>query len=163
MAKRGRKPFLEVDPNLYQQIMDALATGVSIRDVCAYVGITEDTYHVWCRNNPEFFNATMRARVTGRMGAAAVIRRSALGDPKNGVPANPEDAKWYLERTDPSNWGRKDMLISLGLDAGLLKRIKSLAESNGMSMGDLFEDLANELALAANSPAYDSEKSETAS
>jgi hypothetical protein len=24
-----------------------------------------------------------------------------------------EDARWFLERSDPANWGRKDMLIQL--------------------------------------------------
>lgn len=143
-TKRGRKSLYT--PELHKQIVDTLATGVSIRDVCAYTGIDEDTYHRWCRNDKEFLQDTLRARTSGRIGAAAVIRQSALGNPQKGIPANTEDAKWYLERTDPSNWGRKDMLVSIGINPQLLKELKAKADSAGVDLSSVFEAMINEFA-----------------
>ncbi len=127
------------NPDMHKSIVDTLSTGVSIHDVCAYVGISLETYHQWCRTKPAFLNDTMRARVSGRIGAAAIVRKSALS-------GNPEDAKWYLERTDPSTWGRKDMLIALGLDGKLLKELKHQADSAGVDLGQVFEAMINEFA-----------------
>lgn len=135
-AKRGRRSLYT--PELHKQIVDTLATGVSIRDVCSYVGIDEDTYHRWCRNDKEFLQDTLRARVSGRIGAAAIVRKAAIG-------GDVQAAEWYLERTDPSVWGRKDMLIALGLDSRLLKQLKVSADSAGVDLAQIFTEMINEL------------------
>jgi hypothetical protein len=137
MAKRGRKSYYT--PEMHKQIVDTLATGVSIHDVCAYVGIDEDTYHLWCRTKSEFLQATLRARVMGRIGAAAVVRRAA-------IEGDTEAAQWYLERTDPVNWGRKNMLIALGLDGKLLKELKAQADKANIDLAQVFEAMINEFA-----------------
>lgn len=126
-------------PEMHKSIVDALSTGVSIHDVCAYVGISQETYFAWCRQKAQFLQDTTRARVSGRIGAAAVVRKSALS-------GNPEDAKWYLERTDPGTWGRKDMLIALGLDGKLLKELKQKADNAGVDLASVFEAMINEFA-----------------
>lgn len=140
MAKRGRRTLYT--PELHKQIVDTLATGVSIRDVCAYVGIDEDTYYRWCRNDKEFLQATQRARTSGRIGAAAVVRKAAIG-------GDVQAAEWYLERQDPATWGRKDMLVALGLDGQQLKLLKQQADAAGVKLSDVFEEMLNEFAHAA--------------
>jgi terminase small subunit-like protein len=147
MAKKGRKPLYEIDPEVVPRILQALSTGVSIRDVCAYIGINEVTYYRWCQHDPTFLQETQRARVAGRVSAAAVVRRSALGDAAQGIAPNTEDAKWYLERTDPVTWGRKEMLIALGLDAQQLRELKKQADSAGVQLSELFESMIQEFAL----------------
>lgn len=140
MAKRGRRTLYT--PELHKQIVDTLSTGVSIRDVCAYVGIDEDTYYRWCRNDKEFLLDTQRARTSGRIGAAAVVRKAAIA-------GDVQAAEWYLERQDPATWGRKDLLIALGLNAQQLKELKQAADSAGIDLQATFEAMINELGINA--------------
>ena len=156
MAKRGRKPFLEYEPSIAERLIEALRSGVSIHDACAYVGISQDTYFNWIRRGQtgkeidslylKFFNEATRARVSGRVGAASVVRIAALGDSKRGIKPDVNAAMWYLERQDPATWGRKDMLIALGLDGQQLKQLKQQADSAGIDLSEVFEAMLNEFA-----------------
>lgn len=142
MAKVGRKS--SYTPEIHNQIVEILATGVSITDVCAYIGISETTYKTWCNKFPAFLAATSRARTEARVGAAGVIKRSALGDSKKGISANTEDAKWYLERTDPQTWGRTTKII-LNVEPNLQKQLQQLATERGIDLGALFRAWIDEL------------------
>lgn len=142
MARTGRKS--EYNAELHKKIVDALSTGVSIRDVCAFVGISEDSYARWVKKYASFADDTARARTEARIGAAAVIRRSALGNKDAGIPANTEDAKWYLERTDPQQWGRTTKII-LDVEPTIQKRLQSVATERGISLAALFEAWISEL------------------
>lgn len=133
-------------PEIHQQIVETLESGVSIRDCCAFVGISQATYYEWGKKFPEFSEATLRARVKARVGAAQVVQRSALGDPSKSVPPNVEDAKWYLERTDPANWGRKDMLVGMHLNPQQLRELKAIADSHGIDLAVIFEEMINQFA-----------------
>lgn len=141
MTNRGRKTLYSEE--LHTQIVNALSTGVSIADVCASVGISHETYHQWCRTKPDFLHDTQRARVAGRISAAAVIRKAAAS-------GDVQAAQWYLERTDPMNWGRKDMVISLGLDPATLRQLKQRADAAGVDLSTVFEAMVNELGQVEN-------------
>lgn len=139
----------DLTPDLQEKIINVLSSGVPIRDACSFVGISEGTYYKWMQRGEkarkgdekyiEFLQAATRARVQGRVGAVAVIRKSIQG-------GNSDDARWFLERSDPANWGRKDVLIQLGIDPALLKELKKSADSKGVSLPDLFQELINEFA-----------------
>jgi len=139
----------DLTPELQQQIISALSSGVPIKDACAFVGIDDSTYYKWMDRGRkgrkgdkiyiEFFEAATRARVMARVGAVAVIRSSVKA-------GNSEDARWFLERSDPANWGRKDVLIQLGIDPALLKQLKLTADEAGVDLSAIFEAMINEFA-----------------
>jgi hypothetical protein len=139
----------DLNPELQQQLVTVLSSGVPIKDACAYVGISDVTYYNWMNRGQkarkgderfvEFFNAATRARVAGRLSAVTVIRKSIQD-------GNSEDARWFLERSDPANWGRKDVLIQLGIDPALLKQLKQTADEAGVDLASVFEAMINEFA-----------------
>lgn len=139
-AKAGRKSLYT--PDMHKRIVDALATGVSVRDACAFAGITETTFFEWVKAKPEFAEATTRARSEGRIGAAAIVRRAAI----NG---DVDAAQWYLERTDPMNWGRTTKVI-MDVDPHLQKRLNDAAKERGIDLSAVFEAMLNEFAVAAH-------------
>lgn len=127
-------------PELVKQITDTLAAGATIRDTCAYVGIDQKTYELWGKKYSDFSDATRKAIAQARVACAAVIRRAAIG-------GNVQAAQWYLERTDPENWGRVQRHI-LDVDPRLMKQLKATADAAGLSVSDLFEAMINEIAHA---------------
>lgn len=123
MAKTGRKSKLTTA--LIANLEMILQGGSTIKDACAYAGISDATYYGWLqeaqkiaqrtkRPNPlsssarerdaalrlEFLERTQRARAVPRIEAIALIRKSFQD-------GNWQAAAWYLERSDPENWGRK--------------------------------------------------------
>lgn len=90
-------------PEMQQQIITVLGSGVPIKDMCAFVGITETTYYAWMDRGRkarkgddlfvEFSKSATAARVRARVGAVAVIRKSIQD-------GDSEDARWFLERSD---------------------------------------------------------------
>ena len=126
--KLGRKRLLTKE--LMADIVNALGNGVTVSDACLYVGIGESTFYRWLdvancyvegEDHPdmprliadreilrEFLDATTRARAAGRIRAATHLQRF-IRNPDNDLdPRLQLDAiKFYLERTDPDNWGRQ--------------------------------------------------------
>jgi hypothetical protein len=84
-----------------------LIDGCSIADACALTGIGESTYHQWVARGAagespfaEFAELTRAARAEGRQHHVRAIRSATADDWKA--------AAWFLERSDPANWGRQD-------------------------------------------------------
>jgi hypothetical protein len=128
---------------LQQQLVDTLANGVPISDACAYVGITDRAYYGWMARGKrggadnelyiQFFQEITRARVRARVSAITMIRKSV-------VNGNTEDARWFLERSDPANWGRHNYTHIEGLE-DLLR----VAKEKGVPASDLFNAMLAEL------------------
>ena len=75
----GRKS--KYTPELQKQITDVLASGATIRDACAHVGISEKTYFEWM-NSPskgEFREATTYAQQQARLSAVLAIKQAVRG------------------------------------------------------------------------------------
>ena len=94
------------------RLAEVLEQGASIADACALAGIAESTYHEWVRRGEtgeapfsEFPELTRAARARGRLKhvraiAAAADRPDGKGDWRASA--------FFLERSDPANWGRRD-------------------------------------------------------
>lgn len=123
MAKPGRKSKLT--PGVIQALEFVLQGGSTIKDACAYAGISDATYFAWTQaaqkiaqrsNRPdpnsqsprirqaalhlEFLERTQRARALPRIQAIARIQEAIQ-------TGTWQAAAWFLERSDPENWGRK--------------------------------------------------------
>lgn len=101
----GRKSIYNDD--LALEILLHLEGGLSIADSCAIVGIDETTYHDWVKKGDEqpeqypalleFSQLTRMARARGRKTHVDKIVRAD----------DWRAAAFFLERSDPKNWGPK--------------------------------------------------------
>lgn len=139
MAKRGRKP-LDYQKHIVQ-LEQVLSSGATVKDACAYVGVSQETFYLWLRSYPEFSEVIEKARAQGKVECVALIRRAAR--------ENWQAAAWFLERSDAHNWGRKDSLkIEGGITPEQVNRLVRAAVSAGVSAGDAFEELIREFEQA---------------
>lgn len=148
----GRKT--DLTPDLQAKLEKVFVGGASIKDACDYVGITDRAYYYWMARGEkarkgddlyiQFFHIMKKARATGKIDAIARIRQAAV--------ENWQAAAWFLERSDPANWGRRDKLTIEGdVPLDLINRIIRAMERAGVeSASSAFEDLLNEYANAAD-------------
>lgn len=141
--RRGRKRKIDADPTIITQLETVLSSGATVKDACAYVGIHVDTFYDWCNKDSEFSDSMKKARAQAKVASVAVIRKAAQ--------SNWQAAAWFLERSDPENWGRTTKHI-LDVEPGLLKRLQEAAKENDVDLAAVFEAMINEFAsLGADS------------
>lgn len=73
----GRKS--KYTPELVKQITDVLAGGATIRDACAHVGITENTFFTWVNTKSEFSKSVTYAQQQARLAAVLAIKQAVRG------------------------------------------------------------------------------------
>jgi transposase-like protein len=112
----GRKSSLT--PEAKKTIVDALSLGAWVEDAARSAGIHPATFYAWMDRGEaefgngeatefsEFYEDATRARVQGRIVAVGHLRRA--------MPEDWRAAAWYLERSDPANWGRREHLTHTG-------------------------------------------------
>jgi hypothetical protein len=94
MKTRGRKTLLIAAERT--AIVKLLEKGHTIKTVMAARGFSERSFHTWCEEDESFLAATQRARAIGRMRLVDDILAEKDWRAK----------AWYLERTDPEQFGR---------------------------------------------------------
>ena len=113
-VKLGRKTLL-LDTEKIDRLCDALLAANSVRNACALACIGEATFHRWMHDADsapegaalrEFRERVKRARAEAEHRNVMVIQRAAR---KNWTAA-----AWYLERSNPREWGRKRFVTSKG-------------------------------------------------
>jgi hypothetical protein len=85
-----------------QELIKLFVGGATIKDACAYVGISDDTLTRWCKRDADFAASVNKARATGKIECIALVRQAAR--------SNWQAAAWFLERSDPTQWGRRDAM-----------------------------------------------------
>lgn len=101
-------------PIYAEKVLEALRLGNTFRASCLQVGLNPETGHDWRykgRKEPEKYPeyAAWNARIEETMAEVQaemvdVVRSTAL----SGAPNTWQAAAWYLERTDPENWSKRD-------------------------------------------------------
>ena len=91
---------MKYSPEIVKELCDHAEAGVTNRDACAMVGITEQTLYRWLRDPKklEMIGAYARAQAHGRTKHIKTI-------------ADSDDWRahaWLLERTDPEHWGKAE-------------------------------------------------------
>lgn len=105
---------------VHKTIVTAIKKGNSITDAGLLAGLGKDTIHDWLskgRHNPELYEEF--AALAKDIQIAQAERRAAhveaivtVGTSQQ--PGTWQASAWYLERTDPENWGRKDKIEHSG-------------------------------------------------
>lgn len=125
-------------------ILEALSLGSTIKDACAYAGISYDAYNDHQRKDASFANAIKKAQSKARVLSIGRIRQA-------GRDGQWQADAWFLERSDPSHWGRRDRLI-IDVDPRILKKLQEELTAAGLNASEVFEQMLNELAIERTNP-----------
>ena len=132
----GRRSIRTADNR--KAILDALALGSTINDACAYAGISNDTFGRWRDGDTDFADAIKKAQAQARVVSIGRIRKA-------GNDGNWTADAWFLERSDPAHWGRRDTLkIEGGLSVELVNQAARALTDAGLDPAQVFNDLIRE-------------------
>ena len=87
-----------------KKITQALCDGQGRVRACKIAGIYYDTFMEWMRSKPEFSEAVKKAEATGNDKIKDICKRRIIED------KSWQSAAWWLERTDPANFGQRNNL-----------------------------------------------------
>ena len=89
---------------MVKKITQALCDGQGRVRACKIAGIRYDTFMEWMRSKPEFSEAVKKAEATGNDKIKDICQRRIIED------KSWQSAAWWLERTDPANFGQRNSL-----------------------------------------------------
>jgi len=134
-VKTGGRVTL-LTPERQETILEALKTGCYVETACLYAGVATPTVYNWFDRGRrererlalsehgttlateviylDFLEAVEKARAEAELRAVAQIQKAAsLG--------TWQASAWYLERSSPKRWGRKDYSEITGEDGGAIR------------------------------------------
>jgi hypothetical protein len=118
-ARVGRKSKLT--PELQETILGYIREGAFLDRACQLSGIGARTYHDWIERGEQdaaegkdtefsqFSHAATQAR--------AQVQQVCISIILNDAPKNPESAKWFLERSFWTEWGKRSISLSSKLES----------------------------------------------
>ena len=89
-------------PEIEAKIIEAVRGGNYIETAANYAGIGKSTLYEWQSRFPDFADAIQKARAEAETRNVTLIQQAAR--------TQWQAAAWYLERSYPSRYGRKDRL-----------------------------------------------------
>ena len=89
---------------MVKKITQALCDGQGRVRACKIAGIHYDTFREWMRSKPKFSEAVKKAEDTGNDKIKDICKRRIIED------KSWQSAAWWLERTDPANYGQRNNL-----------------------------------------------------
>lgn len=126
MQKRGRGRPTKFCPDLANMIIDNVRRGNYVETAAALAGLAKVTFYDWLRRGArgeqpyqDFHEAIQQARAVAEDRAV----RAILGD------GSWQALAWWLERTKPDLYGRKDKLTA-SVDSQHTERQESIFEAN---------------------------------
>lgn len=93
----GGRPSIYT-PELGAKLCELVRAGLPLVKAAEHEGLTYETLRAWGKKNAEFSVALKKAR--------GESTKQSLDKIRAGVPGWQGEA-WYLERSDPKNWGRR--------------------------------------------------------
>lgn len=136
-------------------ILEAMRKGNTMPAAARQVGMAPETVHEWLwksRRDPDrypeyvaFAEAMEQIKAEVQAEMVEVVRNTAL----SGAPNTWQAAAWYLERSDPEHWSRRDRL-SVSNEGGPLVQINQVILSDDDAR-EASRELLNR--LTASSPA----------
>lgn len=114
------KRHTKYTPAVHKKIVDLVRKGNSVGDAGLRAGLGKDVIWVWMehgRYRPDQY-PEMAQLVEDIEEAKAEMRGTIVDNivqvGTSGAPGTWQAGAWYLERTDPENWGRKDRVEHTG-------------------------------------------------
>ena len=95
---------MKYNKSTIKKITQALCDGQGRVRACKIAGIHYDTFMEWMCSKPEFAEAVKKAEATGNDKIKDICQRRIIED------KSWQSAAWWLERTDPANYGQRNNL-----------------------------------------------------
>jgi hypothetical protein len=132
------------DKEVVGAITKALKAGCTKKDACDLASISEQTFYRWIREGEtaeegsvayQFCESIKKAIAEARARNITIIQKHAV---KNWTAA-----AWWLERSDPEHWGKRDKLEMTGADGGALEmKVISEKEISNDEITDIMTKLS---------------------
>ena len=87
-------------PERQERILQAIRAGNYVETATLAAGIGKSTFYGWLDRYPDFADAVQKARADAETRYVAVIEKAA--------GTSWQAAAWWLERTAPDRWGRRE-------------------------------------------------------
>jgi transposase-like protein len=130
----GRRSQLETNQKKIEAFLNYLRLGHYINQACAMVGLAESTFYYWRKEAEEIEEAVDKGEVYEEdlsdsesnllefLVSVKKARASAEAHHLAKVREDPswQSSAWWLERSFPDRWGRKDRVEVTGKDEGPL-------------------------------------------
>lgn len=97
----------KLTPEAQDALVQAVRLANPFGNACRMVGIDRSTLYRAMQADPTFRDRVTRARAEAVNDCIQVVR-SAAADPTH--PRQADHAEWYLERTEPEDFGRKNAI-----------------------------------------------------
>ena len=124
-GRTGRKLILDADPEKVERLINYLVLGMYVTIACDLVGISRASYYSWIQRANEieesddeptaadvlfvdFLDATKKARAD----AEALHLRNV----RDAGATSWQASAWWLERSAPDRWGRRERIEVTGKD-----------------------------------------------
>lgn len=127
--------YAKLSNSLIDTIAGYVAEGQTVSNACALAGAGRSTYYTWLKRGEEDIEAG--AKTLYATFAVAVTKAEAEAEKtfvqrvKTATMEHWQAAAWYLERKNPTDWGRKDRHEHSGEVSVIVKSVK------GVSLDDL--------------------------
>lgn len=139
----------KLTPEVVKDLITSLQKGATIRDACLCAGISVDSFNRYEKRSADFAASVKKARAKARISALERIAKA-------GRSGNWQADAWFLERSDPESWGRREKITIEGnLPLELVNRVSRALMEAGMDPAEVFNDLIAE-AARANVPSSES-------
>lgn len=132
------------DPQVIEAITKALKAGCTKKDACSLASISEQTFYRWLREGEkdseggeawQFCESIKKAIAEARARNVTIIQKHAVN--------NWTAAAWWLERSDPESWGKRDKVEMTGADGGAMEmKVISENEINDEEIADIMTKLS---------------------
>lgn len=132
------------DPTVVEAITKALKAGCTKKDACSLANISEQTFYRWIREGEkdseggvayQFCESIKKAIAEARARNVTIIQKHAVN--------NWTAAAWWLERSDPESWGKRDKVEMTGADGGAMEmKVISEKEITDEEITDIFNKLS---------------------
>ena len=126
-GRTGRKPILDANPEKIERLINYLILGMYVTVACDLVGISRSSYFSWIQQANEieksddevdpddqiyldFLDSVKKARAD----AEAVHVRNV----RDAGETSWQASAWWLERSAPDRWGRRERVEVVGKDEG---------------------------------------------
>jgi len=141
-----RKPGrpTKLTPEVKDRIVNAIRGGNYQEVAARFAGINEATFYRWMQKGEgddapepyrEFRKEVESAKAVAEVRSVALIQKAA-GD------GSWQAAAWYLERTNPSRWGRKQVVALTGEDGGPVRVEQVTPEEANRRLVEHLDELA---------------------
>ena len=125
--RTGRKPILDADPEKIKRLLNYLHLGMYITQACDMVGLSKSSYYSWINRAKkieksddevapddeiyvEFLDSVKKAR--------AEAEAYHLKNVRDAGEISWQASAWWLERSAPDRWGRRERVEVVGKDEG---------------------------------------------